>query len=382
MMDFSENRKLYHAWRVAILSEKLSQKLFPDYRTEMFYAGLLHDIGAISLPYHIVHYEKIEKPCKSSILFNHPQKSANIVKNLGFLFLASDIILDHHERWDGSGYPRGISGNDITLGGQILRISDTVDVLLRDNFTSLGNIKKKLLLRRGKEFSDKIYEAMEVTLDENDFFDNIISEKSISQILLKIMKNLPPPNMVPFESEMDEIVKVFADVIDAKHNYTAGHSKRVAIYTYIIAKALGIPEEQARKLKVAGYLHDAGKVAIPRAILDKPGRLTMDEYKLIKNHPVFTMEIMSMIHCLKDMVIIAGSHHERYDGMGYPGRLSRDTIPLGGRIMAIADAYDAMTSERPYQHKRNSVEAKDILIKNSRSQFDPEIVKVAVKVLP
>ncbi|RKL62540.1 HD-GYP domain-containing protein [Thermoanaerobacteraceae bacterium SP2] len=382
MMDFSENRKLYHAWRVAILSEKLSQKILPEYRTEIFYAGLLHDIGAISLPYHVVHYEKNDKPCENSILFNHPKKSATIVKKLGLLFLASDIILDHHERWDGSGYPRGIAGNDITLGGQILRISDTVDILLRENFTSSGNIKKKLSLRRGKEFSDKIYEAMEATLDEDDFFDDITSEKSIFQIVLKTMKNLPSANMAPCESEMDETIKVFAEVIDAKHNYTAGHSERVAIYTYILAKALGIPEKQARKLKVAGYLHDAGKVAIPRAILDKPGRLTLDEFKLIKRHPVYTMEIMSMINCLKDLVIIAGSHHERYDGMGYPGRMLRNYIPLGGRIMAVADAYDAMTSERPYQHKRNPIEAKDILIKYSGSQFDPEIVKVAVKVLP
>jgi HD-GYP domain-containing protein (c-di-GMP phosphodiesterase class II) len=143
-----------------------------------------------------------------------------------------------------------------------------------------------------------------------------------------------------------------------------------------------LPEGQAERLKVAGYLHDAGKVAVPRSILDKPGRLTIDEFKLMKRHPVYTMEIMSMVNSLKDLVVIAGGHHERYDGAGYPDGLTGESIPFGARIMAVADAYDAMTSLRPYQRQRSTTEARDILIKNSGSQFDPRVAKVAAKVLP
>lgn len=383
MMDLDENRKLFHAWRVAILAEKLAQKILPEYRTQIFYAGLLHDIGAISLPDHVVHYTNIKEHFTNPILFHHPGKSAQIVKQIGPLFMAAEMIRDHHEQWDGSGYPRGLAGNDINMGGQILRICDTFDILARVKPPlSLNGMKTSLSARRGTEFSDLIYELMVATIEEDDFFNEIMDEKKISDIVPKTLQNLPFMDMTSCRTETDEIIKVFAEVIDAKHSYTAGHSERVAEYTYILAKALDLPEGQAERLKVAGYLHDAGKVAVPRSILDKPGRLTIDEFKLMKRHPVYTMEIMSMVNSLKDLVVIAGGHHERYDGSGYPDGLTGESIPFGARIMAVADAYDAMTSLRPYQRQRSTTEARDILIKNSGSQFDPRVAKVAAKVLP
>ena len=102
----------------------------------------------------------------------------------------------------------------------------------------------------------------------------------------------------------------------------------------------------------------------------------------MKRHPVYTVEILSMVSELKDIAPIAGGHHERYDGRGYPDGIMGDNIPLGARIMAISEAFDAMTSLRPYQKTRTSSEAKEILLKNAGSQFDPELVEVAVKVLP
>ena len=142
-----------------------------------------------------------------------------------------------------------------------------------------------------------------------------------------------------------------------------------------------MPEDVVKKYEIAAFLHDAGKVAIPRSILDKPANLTIDEFKLMKKHPVYTMEIMSMVSELKDLVRIAGGHHERYDGRGYPDGTAGDNIPLGARIMAVADAFDAMTSLRPYQKTKSIEEAKEVLAKNSGTQFDPEIAKVAVRVL-
>lgn len=382
MMDLDENRKLFHAWRVAVLSERLAQKILPEYRNEIFYAGLLHDIGAISLPDHVIHYTDIKKCHKNFILFNHPKKSAQIVKNIDSLFLAADMIADHHEQWDGSGYPKGIAGDSINLGGQILRICDTFDIIARVKPPlDLKSMKKKLSARRGREFSNLMYELIVTTLEEDDLFYRIIDERKVSELVLNTIKNLPPIQMASDKNDIDKVIKVFAEVIDAKHSYTAGHSFRVARYTYALAKALDIPEKEAHKLKVAAYLHDAGKVAVPKSILDKPGRLTPEEYTLIKKHPVYTMEIMSLVSSLKDLVKIAGGHHERYDGSGYPDGLCGDGIPLGARIMAVADAFDAMTSRRPYQQQRSVIEAKDEIIKNSGSQFDPKIVKIATKAL-
>ena len=382
MMDLDENRKIYHAWRVAILAERMSLKILPEYRTQIFYAGLLHDIGAISLKDHVIHYTDPKEHFKNPVLLNHSKKSAQIVREIGPLSMAANMILDHHEHWDGRGYPQGIKGDNIHLGGQILRIADTFDILARVKPPlDLNGVKTILSGRSGSEFSDLICELMISTLEGGSFFEEIMDEKRVSEMLPEIIRDLPPVDLTSCDTDIRNTVKVFAQVIDAKHNYTAGHSERVAHYTYKLARAMGLSEELAEDYEIAAYLHDAGKVAVPKSILDKPTALTLEEFKLMKRHPVYTMEIMSMVSELKDLVLIAGGHHERYDGRGYPDGASAESIPLGARIMAVADAFDAMTSPRPYQRTKGKDEAKEILIYNSGSQFDPDISKVAIKVL-
>ncbi|MDD4568883.1 MAG: HD domain-containing protein [Tepidanaerobacteraceae bacterium] len=382
MMDLDENRKLYHAWRVAVLAERMSLKILPEYRTQIFYAGLLHDIGAISLKDHVIHYTDPEEHFRNPILLNHSEKSAHIVKEIGPLSMAARMILDHHEYWDGKGYPKGKKGDDIHLGGQIIRIADTFDILARVKPPlDLNGVKTSLSARSGSEFSNLICDLMISTLEEDNFFEEITDEKRVSEILPEIIRDLPPVDLTSCDIDVRNAVRVFAQVIDAKHSYTAGHSERVARYTYKLAKAMDLSEELAEEYEIAAYLHDAGKVAVPKSILDKPAALTLEEFKLMKRHPVYTMEIISMVSELKDLVLIAGGHHERYDGRGYPDGASGENIPLGARIMAVADSFDAMTSLRPYQRTRSKVEAKEVLAKNSGGQFDPDISKVAVKVL-
>ncbi|MCG1012906.1 HD domain-containing protein [Tepidanaerobacter sp. GT38] len=382
MMDLDESRKLYHAWRVAILAERMSQEILPEYRTQIFYAGLLHDIGAISLPDHVTHYTDIKEHFKNPILFNHGRKGAQIAREIGPLSLAADMIMDHHEHWDGGGYPRGLKGNNINLGGQILRIADTFDILARVRPPlDLNDIKTILASRRGSEFSDLMFELMIYTLESGSFFEEIIDDTKVSEMVPQIISSLPPVDLSSCNNDLRKVVKIFAQVIDAKHSYTAGHSERVANYTYQLAKAMGLSEGEAERFEIAAYLHDAGKVAIPKHILDKPAALTIDEFKLMKRHPVYTMEIISMVSELKDLVRIAGGHHERYDGRGYPDGASGQNIPLGARIMSVADAFDAMTSLRPYQKIKSKDEAKEVLAENAGSQFDPEISKVAIQVL-
>ena len=382
MMDLDENRKLYHAWRVAILAERMSLKILPEYRTQIFYAGLLHDIGAISLKDHVIHYTDPKEHFKNPILLNHSEKSAQIAREIGPLSMAAEMILDHHEYWDGGGYPQGLKGDDIHIGGQILRIADTFDILARVKPPlDLNGVKTILYGRSGSEFSDLICELMISTLESGNFFEEIMNEKRVSEMLPETIRDLPLIDLTSCNTDVRNAVRVFAQVIDAKHSYTAGHSERVARYTYKLAKAMGLSEKLAEEYEIAAYLHDAGKVAVPKSILDKPTALTLEEFKLMKRHPVYTMEIMSMVSELKDLVLIAGGHHERYDGMGYPDGAIGENIPLGARIMAVADSFDAMTSPRPYQRTKGKDEAKEILIHNSGGQFDPDISKVAIKVL-
>ncbi len=383
MMDLVENRKLYHAWRVAVLSERLAREILPEYRAEIFYAGLLHDIGAISLPNHVVHYTDPKEHINNPILLNHPKKGAEIVKEIAPLNLSSEMILDHHERWDGRGYPRGLSGDRINVGSQILFVSDIFDILARSNpGDDFKDMAEKLKAKSGSEISHLMCELIISVLGKHGFYEEIMDESKIPEMVLEVVKTLPPLNIKSCRDGIHSAVRVFASVIDAKHRYTGGHSERVANYTFKISKAFGFDKIDVEKFELAAYLHDAGKVAIPRTILDKPAPLTLSEFELMKKHPVYTMEIISMVDALKNLVLISGAHHERYDGTGYPDGISGDNIPVGSRIMAVADAFDAMTSIRPYQRRCSFEEAKQVLAKNAMTQFDAEIVRTAVKVLP
>ncbi|MGB9839834.1 HD-GYP domain-containing protein [Thermovenabulum sp.] len=383
MMDLDESKKIYHAWRVALLCEKMAEHILPEYKAHIFYAGLLHDIGAISLPEHVVHYTNIKDHFRNPIIFNHPVKGAEIVREIKPLKIAAGMIEHHHENWDGSGYPRGTAGDDINIGGQIIHAADIVDILLREtNYKEDAKvIIKKLEERRNKEISSLIFELTAFILEDRDFFLMLSDEEKLSKIFYETLQKQRLIDADECGGDARDIIRVFSRVIDAKHNYTAGHSERVALYSVKIAKGLGLPHKDLSDIKIAAYLHDAGKVAIPRFILDKPGRLTDEEFKIMKMHPVYTGDIMSIVTELQRIIPISINHHEKYDGSGYPHGYYREEIPLGARIMAIADAFDAMTSERPYQRIKNVHEAREEILKNAGKQFDPHIAKEAVKLL-
>ena len=170
-------------------------------------------------------------------------------------------------------------------------------------------------------------------------------------------------------------VKSLASAIDAKDEYTRHHSTRVTEFTVKIAMKMGFNGKELGDLELAGLLHDVGKIAVPESILNKPGKLTDEEFKLIKEHPARGENILSPVIELKEIARIVRSHHERYDGTGYPDKLKGREIPLGARIMAIADTYDSITSERPYRKPASHRFAVKEIIGCSGTQFDPEVVE-------
>lgn len=179
----------------------------------------------------------------------------------------------------------------------------------------------------------------------------------------------------------DTVVKTLARTIDAKDRYTNGHSQRVAKYSVELARRMGKSEEELQEIYYAGMLHDVGKIHIPDAIINKPAKLTDEEFEYIKLHPV------SGYHILKDMKenpkISQGAkwHHERYDGNGYPNGLSGETIPEAARIIGVADAYDAMTSNRSYRKLMPQSKVREEIEKGKGSQFDPEIAEIMLKIM-
>ncbi len=170
-------------------------------------------------------------------------------------------------------------------------------------------------------------------------------------------------------------IEVLATAIDAKDPYTRGHSRRVTLYSVAIAEQLGLPAKEVESIKYAGLLHDVGKIGISDSIIRKPGRLTDEEYGIIKTHPSIGARILRPVEFLADKVPGVLHHHEYYDGRGYPDHLTGENIPLAGRIICVADCFDAMTTNRPYRKglSVNTVVAE--LKKLSGKQFDPVCVE-------
>ena len=169
--------------------------------------------------------------------------------------------------------------------------------------------------------------------------------------------------------------------IDAKDRYTKRHSDVVAEYGMKLAARLDLSEEARRALRIAGLLHDIGKLAVPDEVLKKPGSLTHEEYEIVKRHVVIGEVLIREVPQLNDVIQAVSCHHERYDGSGYPRGLQGTQIPLLGRVIAVADAYSAMVLDRPYRKALALDEIVRELQAGAGTQFDPEIVPVFIDLL-
>ena len=169
--------------------------------------------------------------------------------------------------------------------------------------------------------------------------------------------------------------------VEAKDPYTRGHSDRVSEYAVLIGRKMGLSEDEIKTLQIGGLFHDIGKIGVPDTILQKEAKLTDDEYSQIKNHPSIGAHILGEAEAFKDIIPIVKYHHERFDGRGYPSRLSGEEIPLLARITAVADTFDAMTSKRSYRNALDIQYVKEEIERCKGTQFDPKIAEVFLEIL-
>lgn len=223
--------------------------------------------------------------------------------------------------------------------------------------------------------------------EKSDKFDQLLlliesGIKAIAQMNLikEINKELKETND-KLEKAYLETIETLRFTVEAKDSYTRGHSDRVSAYSVLIGKYLNLSEDDLHLLKVGGLFHDIGKIGVPDSILLKTEKLTDDEYSEIKNHPTIGAHILSNATIFENAIPIVKHHHERYDGFGYPSKLSGENIPYLARIAAVADSFDAMTSKRTYRNSLPLDIVKQEIEKNKGTQFDPNIATVFLDIL-
>ena len=237
--------------------------------------------------------------------------------------------------------------------------------------------------------------GMSTIVSSNDFnFWDDMALSSFASVLTKrhsvIGLNYEDELMKQFHNEdnlsqhhLIEVVTSLAAAIDAKDTYTKGHSSAVSRYAEALARAANLPEKEVERIKLGGILHDIGKIGIPEHILRKPSQLSSEEWEIMKQHPVIGAEkVLKPIESLHDLIPMVKYHHEHYDGTGYPNRIKGEDIPYSARIVAIADAYHALVSDRPYRKGLGIDKACEILKLGAGIQWDKDLVRTFIEIAP
>ncbi len=271
-------------------------------------------------------------------------RGADIARRMRFSEAVAAGIQNLDEHWDGGGLPLGLRGAAIPVYARIALLAQVVDVFHTANGAEAA--RREIAHRAGTWFDPGLAAAFGRVADQPSFWDALAAP----DLPERIFALEPARHSIEVDEDyLDDIAAAFAQVIDSKSPYTSGHSDRVTLFSDIVAAELGFSAAQRRWLKRAALLHDIGKLGVSNAILDKPGKLDAAEWEAMKMHAAHTETILSRIAAFGDLAPVAGAHHERLDGKGYPRGLAGDQIVLETRIITTADIFDALTAERPYR---------------------------------
>ena len=296
------------------------------------------------------------------------ERGAQIALNAGFDATVSTAVSAVHEHWDGRGLPLGLRGDAIPPFSRMVAVAAALDVFV----SAVGPYQAVRTLR---ERSGTWYEPEIVDIAVDLARDGLVQELTDGRVEERIGE-MEPRSLVRVsdESDVDRIAMAFADVIDAKSPFTGSHSRNVAVLAERLAGALGLPSSSARDVRRGGLLHDIGKLGIPNRILDKPGRLTADEYLAIREHPALSLRILAPVSIFSRVAEIAAAHHERMDGTGYFRGLDAERLAVEARVVAVADVYEALTADRPYRASMGPDEALTIMSRMAGDHLAADVV--------
>jgi HD-GYP domain-containing protein (c-di-GMP phosphodiesterase class II) len=290
-------------------------------------------------------------------------RGAEIALLLGLERETAEGIRALDEHWDGGGQPRGLRGDEIPLLGRILCLAQTAEV-----FHASGGVRaawRVVRARRGRWFDPALVDAFAgvcadaafwAALDEDD-----IAAWEPADRALEVD-----------DGRLDRIAVAFAAVVDAKSPWTFRHSDRTCLIALGLSEAAGLGPDVLRDVRRAALLHDIGKLAVSNRILDKPTRLTAAEFADVKQHPLISERILARVPGCEHVAPLAGAHHERLDGSGYPRALTAPALTPPMRLLAVADVYEALTSTRPYRAALSSDDALAIIRDDVPARFDAD----------
>ena len=354
----------------------------------------LHDVGKISIgddilmkPGKLTDEEFIEMKKHTTYGVDIIGKIAENTEENDFLQYAEIMAGSHHEKWDGSGYPLGLKGNQIPLQGRLMALIDVYDALTNDRpyKKAFSHEEAVEIIRQGSgTHFDPLINGI-FLLYESTFKDGVLGElHTVLDISIKSAQNLNPA------------LKVIADVISSRSSAEVGYTERMKRCLEIFIKALLKSDDYKEEVSgwdmefflISAQLHDVGKIAVADNLLNKTGKLTDEEFENVKSHVDLGVKIIRQIkddmeingsdNVMSHAEAMVSSHHEKWDGTGYPFGYKGDEIPLQGRMMAIVDVYNALTTERPHRKMLTHSEAVTIIKSGDGTHFDPSLVEVFI----
>jgi putative nucleotidyltransferase with HDIG domain len=416
-LDLAEGEPIGHAIRSCWLGMQIAKwlELRPAERQDLYYALLLKDAGCSANAYSVTHWFRADDLSTKaelkvtnwgsqwrSVLFAIRQtapaapitrrmaqlvslgsrgpslanelvelrctKGAEMVRQLGWAEPAAAAVLSLDEHWAGSGRPRGLKGEEIPLLSRIALLCQTVEIFWRRG----GGRAAETVLRqrRGKWFDPVLVDLVLAHAGSAKLWHQMAGISHPEHV-----GHLDPEPRPISSGSLDDMIRigeVFAGVVDAKSPWTTNHSTRTAAIARLMAETMNFPPSEQDRVGLAGLLHDLGKLAVSNAILDKGGPLLPEEMEEMQRHTAITHEILSPLWLLDDVAEMAAAHHERLDGTGYHRHLRGPEMPHGAHILAVADVYEALTSDRPYRRGMDGDEALKILKKDQGTRLAGE----------
>ena len=296
------------------------------------------------------------------------ERGADIARKIGCSDEVAQAIMDLHEHWDGRGLPRGLRGDAIPLLSRIVTVSAGLDIFASARGPAVA---RQVVRERSGSWYDPDLTAQLLELCDGGLLDELASPS-----LKEYVFSADGDRAIAFsdDAHIDRIASAFADIVDAKSPWTGRHSQRVAAIGESLARRLGLSGDRLRDVRIGALLHDLGKLGVPNTILDKTESLAPEEWAVIKRHPQLSREILRQIELFAAVAEIAACHHERLDGKGYFRGLSADSLSLSARIVAVADVFEAMTSERPYRPAMTQERALAIMRNSSGDHLAAEVI--------